>query len=149
MLTARLLVVSSLAFLAAPLLAQAPADNSRSTANKQSTSQSNGVITPEQLRQFKLQPDSPKGAANVPTDQASANPDNPEWQPWLKDDRDRRRAQSLAKGDDFVCLNLRTYRVVRDDPNSDATRPAAYTSCQPIARFQMKTTVMKVEEGSR
>jgi hypothetical protein len=145
MLTARLLIVSLLAFLATPLLAQAPAENSSSTSNKQSTWQSNGVISPEQLRQFKLQPYSPEAAANITTN-ASANQDRPDWKPWLKDDRDHQRAKSVVKGDDYACLTLRTYRVVRDDPNSDATRPAAYTSCQPAARFQMKTTVMTVEE---
>lgn len=39
------------------------------------------------------------------------------------------------------CLFMRTYRVVRDHPGSDTTRPAGYSECQPAARFQMKSAV--------
>jgi hypothetical protein len=43
--------------------------------------------------------------------------------------------------DDGVCLSMRTYRVVRDDPKSDSTRAAGYSECQPAARFQVRTAV--------
>jgi hypothetical protein len=38
------------------------------------------------------------------------------------------------------CLSIRSYRVVRDDPNSDATHRVAYTTCVPAARFRVYTT---------
>ncbi len=40
-----------------------------------------------------------------------------------------------------ACLTLRTYRVVRESPGSDSTRPAGYTTCVPSARFKLKTAV--------
>jgi hypothetical protein len=37
-----------------------------------------------------------------------------------------------------VCYSIRGYRVTRDDPESDSTRPAGYSTCQPAARFRVK-----------
>ena len=39
---------------------------------------------------------------------------------------------------DATCYSLRAYRVTRDDPESDVTKPAGYSTCQPAARFQLK-----------
>src|SRR5262249_19988524 len=44
-----------------------------------------------------------------------------------------------------VCLAIRSYRVVRDDPQSDATRAAGYSTCQPAAQYQLKTAVESTE----
>jgi hypothetical protein len=46
-----------------------------------------------------------------------------------------------AEEDDSTCLYIRTYRVTRDDPESDATSPAGYSTCQSAARFQTKRAV--------
>jgi hypothetical protein len=43
---------------------------------------------------------------------------------------------TLGQGD--VCYSIRGYRVTRDDPQSDLTRPAGYSTCQPAARFHVK-----------
>lgn len=43
---------------------------------------------------------------------------------------------TLGQGD--VCYSIRGYRVTRDDPESDLTRPAGYSTCQPAARFHLK-----------
>ena len=43
---------------------------------------------------------------------------------------------TLGLGD--VCYSIRGYRVTRDDPESDSTRPAGYSTCQPAARFHVK-----------
>jgi len=43
---------------------------------------------------------------------------------------------TLGQGD--VCYSIRSYRVTRDDPESDSTRPAGYSTCQPAARFHVK-----------
>ncbi len=37
-----------------------------------------------------------------------------------------------------TCYSIRGYRVTRDDPESDSTRPSGYSTCQPSDRFQMK-----------
>jgi hypothetical protein len=48
-----------------------------------------------------------------------------------------------------TCYTLRTYRVVRDDPESDTTRPAGYSTCQRAARFQLRTAVDSLEIAPR
>jgi hypothetical protein len=37
-----------------------------------------------------------------------------------------------------VCYCIRGYRVTRDDPESDSTRPSGYSTCQPADRFHVK-----------
>jgi len=37
-----------------------------------------------------------------------------------------------------TCYSIRGYRVTRDDPESDSTRPSGYSTCQPSDRFQVK-----------
>ena len=37
-----------------------------------------------------------------------------------------------------VCYCIRGYRVSRDNPDSDSTRPAGYSTCQPATRFHVK-----------
>ncbi|MGA7294665.1 MAG: hypothetical protein WBW53_16325 [Terriglobales bacterium] len=52
--------------------------------------------------------------------------------------------QPLAKSDE-TCYFIRSYRVVRDSPNSDLTRRAGYSDCQSAARFQVKAAVSSPE----
>jgi hypothetical protein len=51
--------------------------------------------------------------------------------------------------DDTDCYFIRSYRVKRDDPHSDATRPAGYSKCQPAARFQVRAAVDSREIETR
>jgi hypothetical protein len=51
------------------------------------------------------------------------------------------RQHILTLGDEATCLTLRTYRVARVDPESDTTKFAQYSTCQPSVRFQFKTAV--------
>ena len=48
-----------------------------------------------------------------------------------------------------TCLTLRTYRVARVSPDSDTTEFAGYSTCQPAARFQLKTAVDSREINPR
>jgi hypothetical protein len=48
-----------------------------------------------------------------------------------------------------TCYSIRLYRVKRDDPESDTTRAAGYSICQPSARFQVKTAVDSIEIAPR
>ena len=43
--------------------------------------------------------------------------------------------------DDATCYTLRTYRVARENPHSDSTRPAGYSTCRRATRFQLRTAV--------
>ncbi len=47
--------------------------------------------------------------------------------------------------DENTCYTLRTYRVARENPESDSTRPAGYSTCQRATRFQLKTAVESLE----
>jgi hypothetical protein len=57
---------------------------------------------------------------------------------WLRNNSDW---QSQA---DNVCLKMRTYKVARDGPRSDSTHPVGYSTCQPAARFQTHSVVLRV-----
>jgi hypothetical protein len=48
-----------------------------------------------------------------------------------------------------VCYMLRIYRVARESPDSDSTRPAGYTTCPRASRFQFKTAVDSREIAPR
>jgi hypothetical protein len=48
-----------------------------------------------------------------------------------------------------TCYTLRTYRVARENPDSDSTRPAGYSTCQRAARFQLRTAVDSRELAPR
>jgi hypothetical protein len=56
---------------------------------------------------------------------------------WLRNNSDWR---SQA---DSVCLKIRTYKVARDGPATDSTHPAGYSTCQPAARFQTHSIVLR------
>jgi hypothetical protein len=43
--------------------------------------------------------------------------------------------------DEKTCFTIRAYRVVRESPDSDTTRPAGYSTCVPTARVQLKQAV--------
>ena len=53
------------------------------------------------------------------------------------------RAQHLLtlQQDEKTCFTIRAYRVVRESPDSDTTRPAGYSTCVPTARVQLKQAV--------
>lgn len=42
---------------------------------------------------------------------------------------------------DNSCAYMRTYRVKRRTRGSDGVSPAGYTTCVPMRRFEMRTTV--------
>jgi hypothetical protein len=42
--------------------------------------------------------------------------------------------------DDTLCYAMRSYKVARDNPQSDSTHAAGYSTCQPATRFHVHTT---------
>jgi len=44
--------------------------------------------------------------------------------------------------EDRSCLTLRSYVVARDSKDSDSTHLVSYSTCQPAARYRVKTTEM-------
>jgi hypothetical protein len=50
------------------------------------------------------------------------------------------RAQPEAQPqNDAFCYSIRSYKVARDNPNSDSVHPVKYSTCQPSARFTVRT----------
>jgi hypothetical protein len=73
--------------------------------------------------------------ADPPQNAPGGIPINPSQQQFHLD-----QSQSLAPPEpehgDASCFSMRTYRVKRDQPQSDATRFAGYSECQPAHRYQ-------------
>jgi len=44
----------------------------------------------------------------------------------------------VQREEDGVCYKLRSYKVARDDRDSDSTHPAGYTTCQRASQFQVR-----------
>jgi hypothetical protein len=45
--------------------------------------------------------------------------------------------------DEPTCYAIRSYVVARDSKDSDSTHRVSYSTCQPAARYQLKTTEMR------
>jgi|ERR1022692_2421097 hypothetical protein len=59
------------------------------------------------------------------------------------------RGQAFAVTPDGpTCYSIRTYRVVRDDPQSDSTSAAGYSTCQPVTRFRIENAVIRLDTAS-
>jgi hypothetical protein len=121
------------------------------TVPAQSAPEKNSVviqaITPAQLSASNTNPFSP----NL---QSGANPNAPDrillgdYRPrqgqfsgprnWLHNNSDW---PSQADG---LCLKMRTYKVARDGPHTDATHAAGYSTCTPAARFQTHSIELRV-----
>lgn len=44
---------------------------------------------------------------------------------------------------DPTCYKIRSYVVARDSKGSDSTHPVSYSTCQPAARYKVKTTELR------
>jgi hypothetical protein len=51
--------------------------------------------------------------------------------------------------DEKTCFTIRAYRVARESPDSDSTRPVGYSTCQSTTRFQLKEAVDSREVPDR
>jgi len=68
-----------------------------------------------------------------------------------------RTVRSFLRGDgaqlerDGVCYTMRTYKVAREDKDSDVTRPVRVTRCLPATKLEFKSAVAPVrsEDDSR
>ena len=123
----RLLVFSLLiSFCIAPVAAQSSSD--RGTVASQA--QLDGLIAPPEFRAHGL-----PLASNVHAK--------------IRDIHPQLSFDPEPMQNDTDCYTMRSYRVTRDDSQSDAVRLAGYSECQLAARFQMKTAVDSREVGPR
>jgi hypothetical protein len=108
----------------APIAAQSSTDKAPASAH----SQRDGLVAPPEFRARSVQPVQLA----------------PNWGTRIRDTDPRQRvlpSDSKVAQNDTVCYSMRSYRVTRDDPESDSTRLAGYSECQPAARYQVKTAV--------
>ena len=128
----RLLLLSLLlSVCVAPVVAQSSPDNRSSDKNASSQSQLDGLTAPPEFR------------SHVPAlsqralDGISGNPSS------SRVHFDQFKVLPLVKPGqaDASCFYMRTYRVTRDDPQSDTTRLAGYSTCQLAGRYQTKNAV--------
>jgi hypothetical protein len=52
-------------------------------------------------------------------------------------------------GAEATCYKIRSYVVARDSRNSDSTHPVSYSTCQPAARYQLRTTEIRSGSADR
>jgi hypothetical protein len=145
MSNSRLVLVSLLAaVLVAPVAAQTSAMNTDSTNPDSKTAfqvpfainhdPSDNSSQNIRVDQFRL---SPNTSAGSQTETAFGLPY-------------RLRAQHLQdQQSDTVCYSIRSYVVARDDPQSDTTRPAGYSTCQLSTRYRVKAAVDSTEARPR
>jgi hypothetical protein len=56
----------------------------------------------------------------------------------------------LIVSDEYpACYAIRSYVVARDSKNSDSTHPVSYSTCQPAARYQLRTTEIRSGSAER
>jgi hypothetical protein len=56
-----------------------------------------------------------------------------------------RKPQNISTEPDEVCFKLRTYVVLRENPQSDVTRVVGSSSCQWSSQFTVKSAVEVVK----
>jgi hypothetical protein len=125
-----------------PLVAQSSTENSRAFSQPESLQfgaplLSAPLLTQDGIDVGRFQTPALLGDLSAP-DAAGANEDEFNLTP-----------QRLLRGlrspvlaeDDSTCYFIRSYRVTRDDPKSDTTRPAGYSTCLSASRLQMRSAV--------
>jgi len=50
---------------------------------------------------------------------------------------------------DTICYAIRSYVVARDSKDSDSTHPVSYSTCEPAARYQLRTTEVRSRSADR
>jgi len=88
-----------------------------------------------------------------PSNPSILNLDKDSWKKWLerlpntKDLRVNNYTSSLWTGDRKpACGTMRTYRVEREAPDSDAVRLSGYSTCVPMSKFRVEDAVAPVAD---
>jgi hypothetical protein len=133
-----LLAISLMALVCvAPVLAQSPQDNIPGSF----FSEPPGVLPQDALADLRLdQIQRPVEIDRLyfpPAKPEAARGSEHDWtfKPWSKSHK------RVLTQNDATCYSIRGYRVKRDNLESDSTRPAGYSTCQPATRFQVKEAV--------
>jgi len=141
MSTSRPLILSLLiALCAAMVAAQSPSNKIPDSSRPLPVLAPNAEATPN-LFQFQLPVDM-SGLNLLPAERASERKDDFRLE-------SRRQPPITLELNDTICYTVRTYRVARENPDSDAVRPAGYSTCQRASRFQFRTAVDSREVAPR
>jgi len=89
------------------------------------------------------------GLVAPPEFRAHALPLPPNVRARIRDIHPQLRFDSTLTQNETVCYSIRSYRVTRDDPESDSTRLTGYSECQPAAQFHAKNAVIFLEMAPR
>jgi hypothetical protein len=63
--------------------------------------------------------------------------------------KDAKVHEGIPPDPDTMCYTIRSYVVARDTKDSDSTHPVRYSTCQPAARYRLKTTEMRSDSSDR
>jgi len=116
--------------------AQSPSDNIPGSFDSEPL----GALPPDAVASIRLIPIQPP--MDIDIDRLNLPYAKPETaragrHDWNTDVPSQLRKHARAR-EDATCLSIRSYRVTRDDPGSDVTRPVGYSTCQPATKFQVK-----------
>jgi hypothetical protein len=81
----------------------------------------------------------------IRVDQYRLDPDSPDLLTGRA--RSQPKTRTLVMGvdgpldSDVTCYTIRSYVVARDSKDSDSTHMTGYSTCQPVSRYGIKTTV--------
>jgi hypothetical protein len=133
-----LLILSlSLSFAALPLAAQSSSDINLLASTPQTGSLTNPFRdAPADPFRLRINPQ----IGTTPTNPFSALSSDSSTNVVLGSPR---KVEIVDAQGEITCLSMRTYRVKRDRPQSDATVPAGYSTCTPSKRFDVKSAVEK------
>lgn len=129
MFVLRILLLSSL--MAVCVSAQSPPDK----CSVSPRFELRGLVRAPQFRPDQIPSPSQDGG-----DQMGADPSQ-----WFVQPSPLQPASPLP-AEEQTCYSIRTYRVTRDDPQSDTTTPAGYSECETTTRFHIRAAVDAADE---
>ncbi|MGA2901520.1 MAG: hypothetical protein ABSF40_14930 [Candidatus Acidiferrales bacterium] len=132
----RLLVLSLLiSACVASAAAQAPSDNIPGSFYSEPL----GALPPDAVASIRLIPIQPPIDLDIDHLLPYVKPETARagGHDWNIDEQLQLHKHARAR-EDVTCLSIRSYRVTRDDPESDTTRLVGYSTCQPATKFQVK-----------
>jgi hypothetical protein len=142
------LVAFTVALCVVPLSAQSARESSSTSSEIQSASIGSEFSmplneeAPIQARHLQLASDLEDLSVPVSMpDRARPGEDESNLAPRLQVQVHRMLPEPALSENESTCYFLRSYRVTRDDPDSDSTSPAGYSTCLPGTRVQMKSAV--------
>lgn len=143
MLSSHLLSVSLLiALCAAPVAAQSSPEKTSSAIQSVRSVQQDPSTNPDILLLFpnpQIEQRLAEPMDGILTENYGARASQSSVQHLLADAERLRKGDRQSSDGDTLCYAMRIYKVVRDNPHSDSTHAAGYSTCQAATRFRTHT----------